>query len=142
MYRLACVIMLGLMGCRPGTTARLSNADASRLAAEGIVRRGDDLSFRYTHGAARSNASWEDRRASIVVTHVSVLVHKNDKIGIDIRPGHADEYAVERSGNRIRIRMGKGRASEIWSFEPLADANGWATDLRGAIRAATPDSAP
>lgn len=120
--------------CRNGPTGALTPAVESRLNAEGIVRRADDLTFRYTVGAGRSNAGWEDRRASIVVTHASVLIHKNEKVGIDIRPGHADRYLVERTGNRIRIRSGSGRAAVIWSFEPPEDAPGWATDIRTAIR--------
>lgn len=124
-----------LLGCGERSTARLTPDTESRLSAEGIVRRADDLVFRYTHGAGRSNAGWEDRRASIVVTRSSVLIHKNDKVGIDIRPGHADRYSVERSGNRVRIRGGAGRGAEIWSFEPPGDAAGWTVDIRSAIGA-------
>jgi len=122
-------------GCGNRSTARLEPDTESRLTGEGIVRRADDLIFRYTVGAGRSNAGWEDRRASIVVTHSSVLIHKNAKIGIDIRPGHADRYSVERSGNRVRIRTGAGRSGEIWSFEPPGDAAGWTADIRSAIQA-------
>ncbi len=120
--------------CQNGPTGKLAPEVAARLSAEGIVRRADDLTFRYTLGAGRSNAGWEDRRASIVVTHSSILVHKNDKIGLDIRPGHADRYSVERVGTRLRIRAGTGRAAEIWSFEPRTDAAGWTADIRSAIR--------
>jgi len=122
-------------GCGSRSTARLEPGTETRLTGEGIVRRADDLIFRYTVGAGRSNAGWEDRRASIVVTHSSVLIHKNAKIGIDIRPGHADRYSVERSGNRVRIRTGAGRSGEIWSFEPPGDAAGWTADIRAAIQA-------
>jgi hypothetical protein len=65
----------------------------------------------------------------------SVLIHKNEKVGIDIRPGHADRYSVERSGNRVRIRGGAGRGAEIWSFEPPGDAAGGTVDLGSAIGA-------
>ena len=130
---LACLAALAA-GCRNGPTGKLTPDQDSRLAAEGVVRRADDLTFRYTFGAGRSNAGWEDRRASIVVTHSSVLIHKNEKIGIDIRPGHADRYDVERAGNRIRIRSGTGRSAEVWSFEPTSDAAGWTADIRAAIR--------
>lgn len=123
------------MGCGERSTARLAPDIESRLSAEGIVHRADDLVFRYTYGAGRSNAGWEDRRASIVVTRRSVLIHKNAKVGIDIRPGHADRYSVERSSNRVRIRSGAGRSAEIWSFEPPGDAAGWTADIRSAIRA-------
>jgi hypothetical protein len=126
--------MAAAAACRNGPTGQLAPDVANRLAAEGVVRRADDLIFRYTAGAGRANASWEDRRASIVVTHSSVLIHKNDKIGIDIRPGQADRYSVERTGPRIRIRSGTGRAAEVWSFEPPADGPGWTADIRAAIR--------
>ena len=122
-------------GCGNRSTSRLERDTEARLAGEGIVRRADDLVFRYTVGAGRSNAGWEDRRASIVVTHRSVLIHKNAKIGIDIRPGHVERYSVERSGNRVRIRTGAGRSGEIWSFEPPGDAAGWTADIRSAIQA-------
>jgi hypothetical protein len=125
------------VGCGERSTARLAPDTESRLSAEGIVHRADDLVFRYTYGAGRSNAGWEDRRASIVVTGKSVLIHKNAKVGLDIRPGHADRYGVERSGNRVRVRSGAGRSAEIWSFEPPGDAAGWTADIRSVIRAAT-----
>ena len=127
--------LLLLPACGERSTAQLEPETGKRLAAEGIARRADDLIFRYTFGAGRSNAGWEDRRASIVVTRSSVLVHKNAKVGLDIRPDHADRYSVERSGNRVRIRSGAGRSAEIWSFEPPGDAAGWTADIRSAIHA-------
>ena len=130
---LVCLVTVA-SACHDASTGALAPQVASRLAAEGVLRRADDLTFRYTLGAGRSNAGWEDRRASIVVTRSSVLIHKNEKVGIDIRPGHADRYSVERAGTRIRIRSGSGRAAEIWSFEPPSDAPGWTTDIRAAIR--------
>ena len=129
------VSLLLLPVCGERSTAKLEPETGKRLAAEGIVRRADDLIFRYTFGAGRRNAGWEDRRASIVVTRSSVLVHKNAKVGLDIRPGHADRYSVERSGNRVRIRSGAGQSAEIWSFEPPGDAAGWTADIRSAIHA-------
>lgn len=132
----AALISLTLVaGCGSRSTARLDPATETRLTGEGIVRRADDLIFRYTVGAGRSNAGWEDRQASIVVTRSSVLIHKNAKVGVDIRPGHADRYSVERSGTRVRIRSGAGRSGEIWSFEPPGDAAGWTADIRSAIHA-------
>lgn len=127
-------IMIASGACQDGPTGKLSPELAARLTAEGVLRRADDLTFRYTIGAGRSNAGWENRRASIVVTRSSVLVHKNEKTGIDIRPGQGDRYSVQRVGTRIRIRAGNGRGTEIWSFEPPADPAGWAADIRAAIR--------
>ncbi len=119
--------------CRPATTATLGDDVRARLSAEGILHQADDLTFRYTVGAGKSNAAWEDRRASIVVTRSSVLIHKGAKVGVDARAGDG-AFSVERAGVRIRIRTGKGRASEIWSFEPPSDPAGWTADIRAAIR--------
>ena len=42
-------------------TGALTAAQQQRLDSEGIVRRADDLMFRYTHDAGRRDAGWEDR---------------------------------------------------------------------------------
>src|SRR5512141_3269180 len=65
--------LLLLPACGERSTAQLEPETGKRLAAEGILRRADDLIFRYTFGAGRRNAGWEDRRASILVTRSSVL---------------------------------------------------------------------
>lgn len=113
----------------------------TRLASESIVRRADDQTFRYSFGSGSRSAGWEERRASIVVTHSTVLIHKNAKVGIEITPATARRFSVERSGARVQIRSGEGRSSEIWSFEPPGDAAGWTADVRAVIRAdATPSA--
>lgn len=117
------------------TTSKLSAATEQRFAAEGIVRRGDDLTFRYTHDVGRRDTRWENRRASIVVTAQSVLIHKNEKIGLEITPATRRYVDVARDGNRVRIRAGSGRSEEVWSFEPESDAPGWTDAIRRVIRA-------
>ena len=129
----AAALLVG--ACQPATTARLSAALDARLTAEGVVRRADDLTFRYTHGAGKRGAGWEDRAASIVVTGRTVLIHKNEKVGIELVAGRAGDASVERTGTRVRIRRGSGVAAEIWSFEPPGDAAGWAADIRAVLRA-------
>ena len=69
-----------------------------------------------------------------MVTRSSLLIHKNEKVGVEITPRTRREISVQRSGNRIRIRAGTGKSEEIWSFEPPDDANGWAIDIRNVIK--------
>jgi hypothetical protein len=126
--------MLVVTGC-DSTTSKLSAADEQRFAAEGIVRRADDATFRFTRDYGGRNASWEDRRASIIVTRQSVLIHKNEKVGLEITPRSRRYVEVARDAGRVRIRAGSGRSQEVWSFEPPSDAEGWAQDIRAVIRA-------
>jgi hypothetical protein len=116
------------------TTSKLSPAGEQKFAAEGIVRRGDNLDFRYTHDVGRRDTRWENRRASIVVTRQSVLIHKNEKVGLDITPDTRRYVDVAREGNRVRIRAGSGRSGEVWSFQPESDAEGWTEAIRAVIR--------
>ena len=117
------------------TTSKLSAASAQRFAAEGIVRRGDDQNFRYTHDVGRRDTRWENRRASIIVTRQSLLIHKNEKIGLEVTPATRRYVDVARDGNRVRIRAGSRRSEEVWSFEPESDAPGWNDAIRAVIRA-------
>jgi hypothetical protein len=117
-----------------GTTARLPSDLDARIQREGIVRSANDLIFRYTEAPGRSRSRWEDRKASIVVTPATILIHKNAKIGLEITPRTLRPVAVERSGMRVRLRAGSGRAEELWSFEPPdGDAEGWTRDLRAVV---------
>jgi hypothetical protein len=122
-----------IAGCDQ-TTSKLSPAAEQQYAGEGIVRRGDDLVFRYTHDVGRRDTRWENRRASIVVTRQSVLIHKNEKVGLEITPGTRRYVDVARDGTRVRIRAGSGRSQEVWSFEPDSDAAGWTEAIRAVIR--------
>jgi hypothetical protein len=129
--------VLGLMllaGCRQ-ETGRLTPDQEQRLAAEGIVRRADNVRFRWTEGGGRAGGTWEDRLASIVVTRRSVLIHKNEKVGIAIGAGQTGRTEVHRDGDRVRISAGRGRQAETWSFVPPGDAEGWTRDIRAVIRA-------
>ena len=128
-------------GLRAGRRARrVSRAvgDAHPGSAGAVRRRrarrqADDLTFRYTDHPGRRDARWEDRLASIVVTGATVLVHKNEKVGVEITPDTRRRAAVERSGSRVRIRVGQGRTEELWSFVPPDDPSGWADDFRAVI---------
>jgi len=127
-----------LIGSCSQETGRLSHELEQRFTAEGLVRRADNLRFRWTEGAGRRGGTWEDRLASIVVTRQSVLIHKNEKVGIEIAPGQARQYEVHREGERVRISGGKGRSAETWSFVPPADPEGWTQDIRAVIRGGSP----
>lgn len=133
--RLPLILVLAgaLAGCRDRSGA-LTPTQRERFAAEGIRRQAEDLVFRYTDHPGRRDARWEDRLASIVVTGATVLVHKNEKVGLEITPRTRRMAAVERSGERVRIRIGQGRTEELWSFVPPDDPSGWADDIRAVIR--------
>src|SRR6185503_5658777 len=77
-------LLIVLAGCWAGcsqNTGRLSPDLERRFAAEGVVRRSDNVVFRYTHGYGTREEGWEDRVASIVVTGQTVYIHKNEKVG-------------------------------------------------------------
>ena len=121
-----------LPACRERSGA-LTPTQRARLAAEGIRHQADDLVFRYTDHPGRRDVRWEDRLASIVVTGATVLVHKNEKVGVEITPRTRRWAGVERSGNRVRIRVGQGRSEELWSFVPPDDPSDWVDDIRAVI---------
>jgi hypothetical protein len=127
------VLTAAWWGCSQDTS-RLSPDIEQRFAAEGIVRRADNLAFRFTHGLGTREAGWEDRVGSIVVTGQTVYIHKNEKIGLEITPRTRRFCEVERREGRIRIRAGAGRSAEVWSFVPPQDAEGWTKDIRVVIR--------
>ncbi len=131
---LAALAVMIPAGCGDQGTARLTPAQEQRYASEGIARRAADLTFRYTRDPGGRDERWEDRRASIVVTRASLLIHKNDKVGMEITPRTQRQVAVQRSGRRIRIRSGSGRSEEVWSFEPPTDAEGWTADIRSLLK--------
>ena len=130
----ACALGLGALACQEKTGA-LTAAQQERLDSEGIVRRADDLMFRYTHDAGRRDAGWEDRKASIIVTRQSVIIHKNEKLGLEITPRTRRFVQVRRDGDRVRVSAGGGKSAESWSFQPPDDAAGWADDIRAVLKA-------
>lgn len=127
-------LALALAACAPGDTSRLEPDVESRLAAEGVRFRAANVVFRYTHDVGTRDAGWEDRLGSIVVTGETVLIHKNERIGIEITPRSRRFYEVSREGDRVRINAGSGGARETWSFAPPSDAPGWTEAIRAVIR--------
>jgi hypothetical protein len=130
---LAGIMLLGFAAC-DRSTSRLSAEQQRRFQSEGIRRRADDIVFRFTRDPGGRSERWEDRRASIVVTDSSLLIHKNEKVGLEVTPRTRRDVAVQRSGGRIRIRSGRGRAEELWSFDPGSDAEGWTRDIRATMK--------
>ena len=127
-------LCLTLVACGAESTATLPAGMEARVVGEGVVRRAADVTFRYTEAPGRRRARWEDRRASIVVTPATILIHKNAKIGLEITPRTQREVTVERDGRRVRLRVGQGRSEVLWSFEPPdGHVAGWARDLRAVI---------
>ncbi len=99
------------------------------------MRRAEDVTFRHTRGAG---ARWSERRASIVVTKETVLVHRNGEVEFLYGPRSRRFCEIHRDHARVRISAGRGGSAEVWSFEPQ-DAEGWAKDLRAAVRGAPAD---
>ena len=117
-------------------TGRLTPEQEARFQQEGILRRADNVVFHYSRDyGLRRNETREYRRASILVTPRTVLVHKNEKVGLEILPG-SRSYDVHRRATRVLIRAGGERTGETWSFEPSSDADGWTRDIRAVIRSA------
>lgn len=134
------LVCLGSFGCGEGSTATLPPDLEARTTQEGVVRRAADLTFRYTEAPGRRSTRWENRRASIVVTPKTILIHKNAKVGLEITARTRRDVAVERDGRRIRLRAGSGRSEVLWSFEPPdGDVAGWAHDLRAVIQQVKPE---
>ena len=143
--RLGIAALLGaalVIGACRETSGALSPQQERRFAAETIVRRADDMIFRYTRDPGGREERREDRLASIVVTRSSVLLHKHAKVGLEITPLRRRESGVERSGERVRIRAGRGQSEEMWSFVPPDDPAGWAGDIKAVIRRRGESSPP
>ena len=123
-------------------TGELAPAYETRFADEGIARHAEDLVFRFTRNPGTRREIREDRLASVVVTRKSVLIHKNEKVGLEITPRSRRFYAVERERNRVRVRAGEGRTEEVWSFEAPDDPAGWVADIRAVIRGSASGANP
>lgn len=116
-------------------TSRLTPEQEARFKEEGVLRRADNVVFHYDVGNGyRRRDSREYRRASIIVTPRSVLIHKNEKVGLEILPGSRRFYDVHRRATRVVIHAGGAQTGEVWSFEPPVDAEGWTRDIRAVIR--------
>ena len=127
-------LLLLALAC-PADTARLDADQEARLGAQGIVLRADDLVFRHSQDVGRRDARHRDRRASIVVTRQSVLIHERGDVDFLIEPTSRRWVEVHRDGDRVRINAGTGGNTEVWSFVPPDDAGPWVRAIRDVIRA-------
>ncbi|MEO5902684.1 MAG: hypothetical protein ABIQ55_01600 [Gemmatimonadaceae bacterium] len=134
-YSFAAVSLFAAIACGDRHTGVLTSAQEKQFTGEGILRRADDLDFRYTVDPRGRRERWENRRASIVVTRLSILIHKNAKVGLNINTASRRDLSVDRSLDRVRIHSGRGQSEEVWSFVPPSDAPGWTTDIRSVISA-------
>lgn len=123
------------VACQPADTSTLSAARESALAAEHIRFRAANLAFRFSHDAGTRDAGWETRVASIVVTDSTVLIYKNDKVGIEITPSSRKFYEVSREKERVKVAAGSGKSREVWSFVPRDSAPDWTEAIRAVIKA-------
>src|SRR5262245_63322050 len=105
-----------LLASAPPDTSKLSPGREAQLTAETIRHRAANLTFRYTHDAGTRDAGWEDRLASIIVTDSTVLIYKNEKVGLEITPSSRRALEVSRDRDRVRVSAGSGKSRESWSF--------------------------
>ncbi len=133
--RIASIACAGLLlaSCRPDTS-RLDAEQEARLAAEGIVFRADNLTFRHSQDLGRRDARYRDRVASIVVTSRTVLIHENGDVDLLILPTSRRFFDVHREQDRVRINAGSGGNTEVWSFTPPDSADAWTRAIRAVIR--------
>ena len=128
------LLALSLLSAGCQKTGRLSPEQEARFNKEGIVHRADNLIFRRTHVGKRSDAGWDDKRASIIVTRESVFLHVNGKPLVQITPRSTGHYEVHRDHDRVALRAGSGKSALSWSFYPPDEADGWAKDMRAVIK--------
>jgi hypothetical protein len=120
------------VGCQK--TGKLSPELQARFEKEVIAHRADDLTFRRTRPAGQRDSGWDDKRASIIVTHESVFLHVNGKPLVEITPRSTGYYEVHRDHDRIALHAGSGKSALSWSFRPSDDADAWAKDIRVVIK--------
>ncbi len=129
----ACLVFaLVTAGCQK--TGKLSPELQARFQKEVIAHRADDLTFRRTRPAGQRDSGWDEKRASIIVTHESVFLHVNGKPLVEITTRSTGFYEVHRDHDRIALRAGSGKSALSWSFRPPDDVDAWAKDIRGVIK--------
>ena len=120
-------------GCQQ-KTGEISPELLARFEREGIAHQADDLTFRRTHVAGQNDGSWDEQRASIIVTSESVFLHVNGKPHVEITPRSTGVYEVRREKDRISLRAGGGKSALSWSFRPPGEADKWTAAIRAVIR--------
>ena len=119
-------------GCGPRTTSALPPALARRLDAEGIVRRDDDATIRWTHGGARRE--WDQGVASIVLTRATFVIHKDARVLFEVTPANRSRWRVRRDHDRVVVGGAGGATRASWSWRPRdGDADGWTRAVRATL---------
>ncbi|HEU4333871.1 MAG TPA: hypothetical protein VFT32_05195 [Candidatus Eisenbacteria bacterium] len=139
----AALCLVLLPACAPDTST-LTAEWSARFETEGIVRRADNVVVRHTRLAGPYDKGYKDRLASVIVTRGTILIHQGDRVLLEITPRTRRRVEVRRDGPRVRIRAVGERVTEVFSFEPREDRDGWLDDLRAVAelsRAATKRSA-
>lgn len=135
---MAAALCLALLpGCTPDTST-LTPEWAARFETEGIVRRADNVFVRHTRLAGPYDKGYKDRLASVIVTRGTVLIHQGDRVLLEITPRTRRRIEVRRDGSRVRIRALGARVTEVFSFEPREDRDGWLADLRAVAELSRP----
>lgn len=116
-------------------TSKLTPAWEQRFASEGIVRRADNVIVRHTREAGRYDNRYWDRRASVIVTRETILIHQGERALLEVTPRTRRDISISRQGGRVRVRAEGSRVAEIFSWEPPDSAAGWAEDLRRVVKA-------
>lgn len=139
---IAAALCLALVsGCTPDTST-LTPEWTTRFETEGIVRRADNVLVRHTRQAGPYDKGYKDRLASVIVTQGTVLIHQGDRVLLEITPRTRRRIEVRRDGSRVRIRAVGERVTEIFSFEPREDRDGWLVDLRAVAAMSRPATKP
>lgn len=137
LHRLLLLVPL-LAACQGVGTGNLPSATQAQFEQEGIVRRADDQSFRYTYYSRSTRGNrWEERDASIIVTRARVYIFKNEKVGIDLDRDSKRKSEVRRDDDRVVIAAGSGQSRVSWAFRPPDDAEGWVRDIRAILADST-----
>lgn len=139
---MARVVLLALAAVTAGCahdSSKLTPELEQRLAAEQVVLRADNVTFRWTHNTANTDGAWRDRVESIIVTKQTVLIHDNDYLDLEITPRTRRDVDVHRDGGRVRINAGRGRSAVVWSFEPDRPEE-WTEAIRAVIRQTKEDN--
>jgi hypothetical protein len=131
---LRCIALFLIVACQPAGTGHLPADAQAQFEQEGIIRRADDLTFRYTYFSRSTRGNrWEDREASIIVTRRRIYIFKNQKAGLELTGASRRKSEVRREGDRVVVAAGSGQSRVSWSFRPPDDADGWARDIRAVI---------
>lgn len=132
--RFVVCLCLGFFATGCQRTGKLSKELQARFDTEGITHRADDITFRRTRPAGQRDSGWDEKRASILVTHESVFIHANGKPLVEITPRSTGFYEIRRDHDRISLHAGSGKSALSWSFWPPDDADKWTQDIRAVIK--------